>query len=385
MQNSALLKLVSLLAAVALTACVSTGSMKEETGAPSDMAVLYADKAQSYEQSGDIVQAAHFYRLAQAVDPDNPQTAASLERISTRRHQLAEEYYLKGTALYAKGKYADSRQALLTALRLQPNHANALKKLKARTRIAAKRFIVHKVQQKESISMIAKQYYGDPGKYAVIAQYNNLPDATRIGLGQELKIPEVDGLPFKVDKESQQIQTEAEDSESLATWPEEPEDDAEPTIETSVQNQVAGYQAAGQDFMRAKKYDAAIAEFNKVLAAQPDNETVKTDIYRAHYQWGQDLMRQEKYLSAKQQFEKTLTIDSSCQQCHSNIKKCESAFKEMHYQRGIQLFGAEKPDAAIAEWEKVRELDPSYKQVNQYIKKAETISQNIKKLKQQSN
>ena len=382
MQNNALLKLVNLLAVAVIMACVSTGPVTETT----DMATVYAEKARALEQSGDIVEAAHYYSLAYAVDPENQETTKSIERITAERRQLAEQYYRKGTALYAKGKYADSRQALLTALRLQPDHTDALKKLKSRTRIAAKRFTVHTVQSGESISMIAKKYYGDPTKYAVIAQYNNLPDATQIRLGQDLKIPEMDSLPFNIDEKTQEIKTETADEAPLATWPDEDTDsDEAPSKVASVQSQAAGYQATGLDFLNAKKYDAAIIEFNKVLSVQPSNTEVKNHLFRAHYEWGQDLMASKKYLSAKQEFEKSLTLNEDCQKCHGYIKECEDGYKEFHYQRGIQFFGAEKPDAAIAEWQKVKKLDPNYKQVNQYIRKAEIISENIKKLKQQSN
>ena len=382
MQNSTLLKLVNLLAMLTIAACVGTGSVTETT----DMATLYAEKARAFEQSGDIVQAAHYYSLANAVDPDNQQTTQSIERIATERRQLADQYYRKGTALYAKGKYADSRRALLTALRLQPDHADALKKLKVRTRIAAKRFTVHKVQPGETISMIANKYYGDPRKYAVIAQYNNLPDATQIRLGQDLKIPEIAGVPFAIDEKTQEIKTESAESVPMDTWPDQEPDSFEaPTDVASVQSQAASYQATGLNFLQAKKYDAAILEFKKVLSAQPNNKDAKNNLFKAHFEWGQDLLASKKFISAKQEFEKSLALDSDCQQCHGYIKECEERYKELHYQRGIQYFGAEKPDAAIAEWQKVRNLDPNYKQVNQYIKKAEIISENIKKLKQQSN
>lgn len=374
------------LAAAGLTACVSTGPVTKKTAAPADMAAAYVQQAQALEQSGDIVQASHFYKLAQTVDPQNPTTAQSLARLETKRSQLAQTYYQKGVELFAKGKYADSRQSLLTALRLEPGHTGALEKLKSRPRIAAKRFIVHTVQPGDSISMIAKKYYGDPGKYAVIAQYNNLADATQIRLGQELKIPEIDGQPFNIDAQSQPVKTEAADTVPLAAWPsEETDGDPPPSIQATVENQVAGYQAAGLEFLGTQKYDAAIAEFDKVLSAQPHNTAVKGHLYTAHFEWGQELMREKKYIAAKGQFEKSLAVDSNCQECHGLITQCDSAYKEIHYQRGIQFFGAEKPDAAIAEWEMVRQLDPGYKQVDQYIKKAETISQKIKKLKQKSN
>ena len=386
MRNSAIFRWVYLLAVCAIMACVSTGSVTEKSKAPADMVTLYAEKARTLEQSGDIVQAAHYYNLAHAVDPKDPQITESLARISAERRQLADQYYRKGIALYAKGKYADSRQSLLKALRLQPDHADALKKLKTRTRITANRFILHTVQPGESISMISKKYYGDPTQYAVIAQYNNLPDATQIRLGQELKVPEVERLPFNIDKKTQQVKTEAPDSISLDTWPEEETDSQEESTKVaSVQSQAASYQATGLNFLRAKKYDAAIIEFKKVLSAQPNNQEAKDHLFRSHYEWGQDLMASKKYISAKQEFEKSLSLNKDCQQCHRYIEECETSYKELHYQRGIQFFGAEKPDDAIAEWQKVRELDPDYKQVNQYIKKAEIISENIKKLKQQSN
>lgn len=374
------------MAAVSLVACVSTGPVAKKDDAPADMATAYLEQAQALEQSGDIVQANHFYKLAQTVDPQNPAAADNLVRIETKRRELAQVYYQKGVDLYAKGKYADSRQSLLTALRLAPNHSGALEKLKSRPRIAAGRYILHTIQSGESISMIAKQYYGDPRKYAVIAQYNNLPDATQIRLGQELKIPEIDGLPFNIDEQSQQVKTEAADPATLATWP--PEETASytpPSKQAAVQNQVAGYQAVGLEFLSKKKYDAAIAEFNKVLSAQPTNQAAKSHITKAHYEWGQELMQEKKYMAAKGQFEKSLAFDSNCQECNGLIKQAEFGYKEKHYQRGIQLFGAEKPDAAIAEWEMVRKLDPNYKQVDQYIKKARTISQKLEKLKQQSN
>ena len=386
MQTKAGLNFACLMAAAVLTACVSTGPVAEKSGAPAGLAEQYGQKARSLEERGDIVRAAHFYRLALTVDPDNTRMSENLVRIGAKRNHLAEKYYQKGTTLYAEGKYADSRQALLTALRLQPDHAGALKKLKTRTRIAAKRFILHEIQPGETISIISKKYYGDPGKYAYIAQFNSLPDATRIRLGQELKIPEIEGLPFNVDAKTQEVKTEVEDTAALTAWPAEGADSyEEPTQAVSVQNQAAGYQATGLDFLQAKKYDAAIIEFNKVLSAQPDNTEVKAHMYKAHYEWGLDLMARKEYISAKQAFEKSLVFDRDCRKCQGFIQECEIGYKEMHYQRGIQLFGAEKPDAAIAEWERVSELDPNYKQVSQYIEKARTISRNIEKLKQNSN
>ncbi|NIP22657.1 MAG: LysM peptidoglycan-binding domain-containing protein, partial [Phycisphaerae bacterium] len=65
--------------------------------------------------------------------------------------------------------------------------------------IAVKRYIMHTVQPEESLSKLAMEYYGDYSKFHVIAQFNNLEDGTSVRVGQELKIPEIEGVPFQVE------------------------------------------------------------------------------------------------------------------------------------------------------------------------------------------
>ncbi|NLT74302.1 MAG: LysM peptidoglycan-binding domain-containing protein [Chloroflexi bacterium] len=51
-------------------------------------------------------------------------------------------------------------------------------------------FAVHVVKPKESLSSIARDYYGDLSKAAVIAAYNDITDPNVISVGQVLRLPE---------------------------------------------------------------------------------------------------------------------------------------------------------------------------------------------------
>ena len=51
------------------------------------------------------------------------------------------------------------------------------------------------VQRGDSLARIAKQVYGDPYKYPIIQQANNITDPSRIWVGQVLVIPSLEGAP----------------------------------------------------------------------------------------------------------------------------------------------------------------------------------------------
>ncbi|MBN1639030.1 MAG: LysM peptidoglycan-binding domain-containing protein [Ignavibacteriales bacterium] len=50
-------------------------------------------------------------------------------------------------------------------------------------------FHVHKVVAGDTLSGIAKKYFGDAGKYPELAKFNNISNPDLIKVGQEIKIP----------------------------------------------------------------------------------------------------------------------------------------------------------------------------------------------------
>ena len=95
---------------------------------------------------------------------------------------------------YDQGKYGLARKQFLIALKYNPEHPRASKMLVSREPDKAPTYVFHTIQPGESLSQIAKHYYGDYQKYHIIARFNQLEDATNIKPGQRIMIPEYDGI-----------------------------------------------------------------------------------------------------------------------------------------------------------------------------------------------
>jgi tetratricopeptide (TPR) repeat protein len=358
-------------------------------GSPSAVAKGYISQGRASEKAGNWVEATRYYKLALTVEPQNKQIADSLKRVEAKRLKLAEAHYRLGLKYLAQGKYRDGKQQFLTTLRYWPQHKGAREKLQSQTQIKTKRYILHTVQKGETISIISINYYNDPKHFQTIARFNNLPDATNVRVGKELKIPEIDGVPFLVPEGSPEFTTHGQAVDRQLTTPDLEQGEAQQTEEIradaqAFDNMVANYRDAGLELYHEKKYDEAVIEFKKVVNADPQDFKTQEYLFKAHFSSAQDLLKEKQYQAADKQLQACLDFRTDCLQCRPLIKQCEDTYKELHYQLGIQYFGEEKLENAINEWQLVKKLDPHYKRVEENIRRAERISTKIQQLKEES-
>ena len=196
---------------VLLAGCAQLG-----TKSPAQLAKEYTAKAKEYEEKGDLVEALKQYKLVLTVDPENKLAQEKSATLEPQLNKLAEEHYRIGLNYYRQGQYPPARKEFLTALRYNPEHMEAKDKLTAaRKEIEhVKRYIAHTLQADETIATLAERYYGDYRKFHLIAEYNELEDATKVKVGQEIKIPVIEGTPIIADPAT--IQTDSgESSEAL--------------------------------------------------------------------------------------------------------------------------------------------------------------------------
>ena len=186
---------------VLLMLAIVAGCLKPATTkSPQKIANEYTAKAQEYEKNGDLVEALEQYKLALTVDPQNQLANGKISTIGQELQRMAEERYQAGKVFYANGQYGQARKEFLTALRYYPEHPEAKKLLAVQKELEqVSTYILHTLQADESISTLAQQYYGDYRKFHLIAQYNELEDATRVRAGQEIKIPVLEGIPIIAD------------------------------------------------------------------------------------------------------------------------------------------------------------------------------------------
>lgn len=157
------------------------------------LAAQYLEKGKTLETKGALIEAYEQYKLALTVDPKNAEAGQLAERLAQKLSKLADARYKLGMKYHRQGKYGLARKEFLTALKYQPDHPKASKMLVSRQPKKSPNYVMHKIQKGESLSMIAKKYYGDYNKFHIIARFNNIVDATRIAPGQTIMIPDLQG------------------------------------------------------------------------------------------------------------------------------------------------------------------------------------------------
>ena len=371
------------------TVCLSCAIIERQLQSPNAVANGYLSKGRASEAAENWVEAARYYKLALTVEPQNKQAADSLKRVEAKRRKVAEAHYRKGLGYLSQGKYKYAQQQFLATLRYWPQHKGALAKLQPRSQIKTKRYILHTVKKGETISIISKNYYNDTKHFQTIARFNNLPDATTIQVGKELKIPEIDGVPFLIPEGTPEITTDSQTmdrqiSQRDLEYQQSQQTEAHTADTEALEIMVANYRDAGLELFHEKKYDEAIAEFKKVINAEPQDFGTQEYLIKAHFSSAQELLKAKQYPAADEHLQACLDSRSDCLQCRPVVKQCEDSYKELHYQLGIQYFGEEKLESAINEWQLVKKIDPHYKQVEANLRKAEKINTKIQQLKKES-
>jgi tetratricopeptide (TPR) repeat protein len=348
------------------------------------VAKAYLQRGREHEHEGDLVEALRQYKLAMTVAVD------CRNRVDTKLRSLAQKHYKAGLEFHNNGKYGLAHHQFLIALRLWPDYPEAVDRLTSRKRIKIKSYVVHTIEQGENLSQLAEMYYGDSGKFHIIAKCNNLTDAARVHAGQEIKVPEIEGMEFLVGKGA--LKGEARETVDSGSWAGEghalKEQEYGETLEAEHKeeekqsvDQVAIYREHGVDLFRKGEYQEAIVELDKVLNVYPEDSMALEYSFKSYFQQGVALFEKKDYLAAKDRFESCLLYKTDCDKCYMYIERSENLYNEIHYQKGVECFAREQLVEAIEEWELVRVIDPNYKEVDHLINKAKKILKKVEELK----
>jgi tetratricopeptide (TPR) repeat protein len=229
--------------------------------------------------------------------------------------------------------------------------------------ITVKRFIIHTVQPEESLSKLAKMYYGDLSKFDIIAKFNSIEDGTRLKVGQELKIPEVEGLPFLVKGETVETKTAVMPKEAAVSK-------AVPQKEEVIEDQTVNYRELGIELYKNKEYAGAITEFKKVLNVNPADKVAIDYMALAYFDKGRQSFENKAYPQATKEFETSLKYNKDCSDCRKYIDRIQKQRVANVRQDAIALYNQKKYKEAIVKFEAVAKKSPKDSQVNGYLAKA---------------
>ena len=359
-----------------------------------------------YHREGKYALARKQFLTALKYQPDHPGASRMLV---SRQPEKTPEYVLhevqKGESLsiiahkyygdYKKfdviARYNDIKDATLVkpgqTIKI-PNIAGSVEPMPAaKTEWQSKGFVVHTIRPGESISRLAQLYYGDYHKFHIIAQFNKMDDATQVKVGDKVKIPKVDGLPFNQPSEEIKPKTHmpAQASAQKQAMPSPltaPEPEAEKsTLEvpatlqpeevdkTSNDNneQILAYRDAGIELYNEGKYEDAIFELNKSVEALPDDPQTRAYLAKAYFESGKTQLNQKEYDSAKEAFESALQFDPNCAECRSYIEKSKSGPLLTYRTKGIEYFNRNEFSEAISVFQQYLQLQPGDLDARKYL------------------
>ncbi|BBO73308.1 hypothetical protein DSCW_07250 [Desulfosarcina widdelii] len=220
-------------------------------------------------------------------------------------------------------------------------------------------YTLHEIQPGESLSKIAKKYYGDYKLFRVIADYNGIDDPTSIKVGQKVKVPNLETAGAPKAPADEETPAYAAEPAELEPRDEAPEASGEyrPETEEPV-DQVAGYRETGVSLFEEGQYEDAIVEFQKVLSADPGDPAARSYISRSYLELGKSHLAANRLNEAKNAFTTALDYDENCAQCPELLARCQSTDSESLREKGEELLRNNQYDQAIETLQKARALNP---------------------------
>jgi tetratricopeptide (TPR) repeat protein len=307
--------------------------------------VLLSDRlqlrAREYEKNGEIQSALLCWQLLSNLNPSEQDYSDKFNRLLYESRLLAEEHFKKGKDFYRAGSYKPARKEFLTALRYNPDHAEALKYVKHKMTPALTRR--YKIQQGDSLAKIAKKIYRDPNKYFLIAVYNNLDLNQQLVVGQQLTLPTLD-----------------------------------PDRSVALVDVSGELKHARQLFLN-QEYEMVIRSASKILRISPSN-TEATELKNAAlYQIAERYRKQHRYLESLETLNRLDPQYKGVQEDIAQVKVLLKQQAEENYRIGINFFINEQFEQAIKSWEKTLLQNPHHPKAGQDIEKARRL---LKKLKE---
>ncbi len=390
---------------LALTADPGNATAKESRQRLTDKLAQMADErynlGMKYHRQGKYGLARKEFLKALTFQPDHPEASQMLVSRQPEKapeyvfhvvkpgqslSKIAGEYYGDVKKFDIIAKYNNIKDATLVKpgqrIMIPMIEGIPLKKGTLVSQDEKASYVEHTLRPGESISKLAKMYYGDYKQFHIIAQYNNMDDATRVTVGQKIKIPKIAGLPFKELKpviqekkpqKEEPVEKMAEPVEQEAVELETVEETETPTLieeESADDEQIIAYRDSGIDLFNEGKFEDAIFELNKAIEAAPGDKETRTFLARAYLESGKQLFDQNDFNASKEAFESSLQYEPNCDQCHAYIEQCQLGPILLQRKKGIEYFGKNQYDQAIAELERFLAKKPNDNEARTYISKA---------------
>ncbi len=344
--------------ALVFTGCVSTDSSRKGMS-QKDAALVeqYITKAASFEEGGNLTSAVEHYNLALSLDPANPTALKKKKSIQKELKKKAQIHYKVGLKFDKTGRHDLARKEFLAALQNWPDHAGAKKMMTPGKVQVSEDYILHTIRPGESVSKLAIIYYGDYRNYPLISRFNNLGNATLVTVGQQVKVPAIQGVSIDVLRRVHGTYLDELKSTEGSDYAKAVKPMASIRQETAPGDSRMAETIPEPDSATS----AATASIPQDATGNGVGETLSSELP------AQD----EKKMSAPEMIEKT--PDQSVQEAvqpAADSGYLSASFVPVSVDKGVEYFNLKQYDKAIAEFSRLIRENPGNPEVSDYLYKS---------------
>jgi tetratricopeptide (TPR) repeat protein len=302
----------------------------------------YRQRANEAETVSDWYMAKYLYQIAYQLDPENREIPVKIALLENRIKTDSQIHFQQGLEFYKIGDIKKARQALMTALRINPEHQKA--RIYLLEIVQQPEENTFTVNQKTDLETIAQEFYNDPEKSFLIAYFNDIKDQATPEIGSTLVIPWV------------------------------------PIQKTVVSSDLEENIEKARLFLDTKRFSQALAMTSKIREQEPENLEA-TEIENAVYhQTAQEFERFGKYTQALNTMLKVKSDNESTKSYISHLSLMVKDKADVHYRRGVRYFVNEELEKAIKEWEQTLAIDPTNEMAQKDIGNAKSLLEKLRQI-----
>ncbi len=302
----------------------------------------YWQRANEAETVNDWNMAKYLYRIAHQLDPENKDIERKIVFLNDKIQSESQLHFQRGLDFYRNGKINKARQALLTALRINPEHHEA--RIYLLEIIQQPEQNAFKVDQKTDLKTIAQAFYNDPEKSFLIAYFNDIQEHVAPEIGSTLIIPWV------------------------------------PIQKSSVPFDLEENLGKARLYLDSKRFSQALAMTSKIQEYEPENMEAMDINNAVYHQIAQEFERFGKYSDALNTMLKVQSDNQSTKSYISHLRLLVKDKADQHYRRGVRYFVNEELEKAIKEWERTLAIDPTNEMAQKDIGNAKSLLEKLRQI-----
>ncbi len=358
---------------------------------------LYRRGVQAFEE-GNYDEANRAFENILLVRKNHSDAEEYMARLAEYRGKQAQEAFLKGLGYYSQGNYQRALQAFEETLRLEPQHAEALRYMeKTQTDLDLQKTQIAGMISRAQTFERRKQYLNAYKIYREVLSLDPGHDLAR----QQLKVLQtnLDGYVTqkmqageaafqrgdleRADREFQALLTMSPNHREALNYRQR--------IQEKIRTNIDELMRSGMRWLEARDWEKAADAFERVLAMEPSNKLASSKRNEAlsvlglkgQFERGEEHFRRGEFVLAMEMFDKVLAKDPENSRARKYLDDAQRQLNlriEQYFNNGLSYYANDDYDKAIVEWRQALALNPKHAQSLEFIEKARLKLEALEKL-----